>query len=263
MAWVFDHSQATLGTRLVALSVANHADKYGQDARASVKTYAAEAHLSERQARYALRTLEALGEIRRTGKHGSRADRFVFIYELAAMVDGGQYPHPVVVDGGQDSTPRGAESRTDGGHPIAPELKAEPSKPTAARRVGVDCIIEACGGDPLNATSSAYRTAGVKFAEIRRAESARAGGDIAADDPALMVEIQERASRYVRRYSGAALTPGALAAHWHELGAGRRAKREPEPVIHVAEEPKPEDLAAFADAVSADPWSQRKAAADG
>lgn len=38
---------------------------------------------------------------------------------------------------------------------------------------------------------------------------------------------------------------------------------QPESAIHVAEEPKPEDLAAFADAVSADPWSQRKAAADG
>ncbi|MGH2595804.1 MAG: hypothetical protein ACRDH7_07550 [Actinomycetota bacterium] len=132
MAWVFDHSQATLGTRLVALSVANHADKTGRNAWAAVATYAEEAHLSKRQAQYALRTLEAAGELRKTGTHGPRADRQTAVWEFPGMADVVQHPHPApAADGVQSSTERGAESGAHGVQPIAPKPSItihEPSK---------------------------------------------------------------------------------------------------------------------------------------
>ncbi len=127
IGWVLDHSQAELGARLVAISVANHADKNGSNAWAAVATYADEAHLSERQTRYALRKLEASGELRCTGQHGYRSDRMTNVYEFPGMLDGGQILHPVASNGGQSTTVRGAILDTNGGHSIAPKPSLEPS----------------------------------------------------------------------------------------------------------------------------------------
>lgn len=63
MSWVFDCSQAALATRLVALSIANHADPTGSNAFCSVPTLAREAHVSERQVLTAIKNLVELGEL--------------------------------------------------------------------------------------------------------------------------------------------------------------------------------------------------------
>lgn len=81
MTWILQHSEATLGARLVALAVANYADKHGRNSYASLRTLAEDAHLSERQVRRCLRELETMGEIVQvstsiTGTH---------VYELAGM----------------------------------------------------------------------------------------------------------------------------------------------------------------------------------
>jgi hypothetical protein len=128
MSWVFEHSTATLGARLVLLAVANHADKFGWNAWGSVATYAAEARLSVRQTQYALRKLAEIGELQGTGRHGIRADRATVVYRLPKMnPDEVQNPHPAQLDGVQSTTARGAESGTYGVQPIAPEPSLEPS----------------------------------------------------------------------------------------------------------------------------------------
>jgi hypothetical protein len=135
MSWVFDHSNATLGARLVALSIANHADKNGREARASVATYADEAHLSERQARRCVAELVELGEIRRAGKHGRRADRLVNVYEFPALADGvtgrqvdERTDRQVASEHGVTSTtPRGDIHDRHGVTPVSGEPSLEPS----------------------------------------------------------------------------------------------------------------------------------------
>ena len=83
MSWVFQHSHSRLGARLVLLAIANHADLHGRNSWASVGQLAEESHLSERQARYALRELEHDGEIVRVAS----SPRRTHVYELPGMAD--------------------------------------------------------------------------------------------------------------------------------------------------------------------------------
>ena len=221
ISWVLDHSDSTLGTRLVLLSLANHADKYGREARAAVKTYAAEAHLSPRQVQYALRKLEASGEIVCTGKHGSRADRMVNIYELPGM-SGAQEVRPAATDGAQNRTERGAESDIDGVNPIAPKPSLgtvlEPSKPLRKRERDFvfDALAEVCGVAVDKSTKRERGGIAKAASEIRAASFSGVGynEDWTYEDVRSLV--LSRATQYRRRYPGAALTPNALAMHWGE-----------------------------------------------
>lgn len=156
MSWVFDHSASKLGARLVALSVANHADKTGRNARASAATYAEEAHLSVRQARRALRDLVEMGEIRSAGrfvpmgKTGPREDRATVIYEFPGMVDGVTGRHPVEAergdivdtDGVTSATERGDIHDPSGVTPVSPKPSLgtvlEPSKEPEALALRAD-----------------------------------------------------------------------------------------------------------------------------
>lgn len=67
LSWAFRHSKSRLGTRLVLLALADFAQADGGDAFPSVATLAAKAGVSPRAARSALRRLEQMGEIVRTG----------------------------------------------------------------------------------------------------------------------------------------------------------------------------------------------------
>lgn len=208
IAWVLDHSQATLGTRLVAIAVANHADKNGRDAWASVSLYAEEARLSERQVQYALRELERSGEIRKAGRRGARADRQTTVYEFPAMCDGVQILHLA-------DSPRGAESGSHGVQPIAPEPTANRPKTRAPRKRDAvfDALvaIEHADGE---LTRRHARSIGVALAEIR---------EVAPDvTPA---EVRRRATIYAQLMPGAALTANALAKHWARCGGSVAAVR--------------------------------------
>ncbi len=127
ISWVLDHSNAELGTRLVAISVANHADKFGSNAWAAVQTYASEARLSKRQAQRALAALTDAGELREVGEHGYRADRMTKVYEFSDMVDGVTDRHPVEQDGVTSSTSRGDILDVHGVTPTSPNPSLEPS----------------------------------------------------------------------------------------------------------------------------------------
>lgn len=66
--WVFQHSEATDGARLVLLALADHAQDDGDGAYPSVATIAAKTRMSERGVQYALRRLEAGRHIEAAGK---------------------------------------------------------------------------------------------------------------------------------------------------------------------------------------------------
>jgi hypothetical protein len=111
LSWVYENSEARLGDRLVLLALADHAHDDGSGAYAKVETYAHKARLSERQARRALRNLEASGEIVVEGKHTSGTT----IYRV---VMGGQYDTLTNEAEGTNTTPD------------VPDLSPEPSEPS-------------------------------------------------------------------------------------------------------------------------------------
>lgn len=64
VTWVLENSEATLGSRLVMLSIASHANREGKSAFPSLDTIALETLLSRREVIYAVQSLEELGELR-------------------------------------------------------------------------------------------------------------------------------------------------------------------------------------------------------
>ncbi len=130
MSWVLRTSKATLGDRLVLLVLADHSSGDGTNSYPSVATIAAEALLSERQARYCLRRLEEAGSIVRSGKGPKGTTNYTIVME------GGQILPPYV-------KVQGAICDTRGGHSTAPEpslnlnrAKALTNKPFCERCVG-------------------------------------------------------------------------------------------------------------------------------
>lgn len=64
VTWVLEQSEATLGSRLVILSIASHANREGKNAFPSMDTIARECLLSRREVIYCVQSLEELGELR-------------------------------------------------------------------------------------------------------------------------------------------------------------------------------------------------------
>jgi hypothetical protein len=82
ISWVLDSSQSRGLSRLVLISIANHADKFGREAFPATKTIAGEAGVSEREVRYCVAELVELGEVRvdyKASKYGTN------IYAMAKM----------------------------------------------------------------------------------------------------------------------------------------------------------------------------------
>lgn len=93
MSWVFKHSDAELGERLVLLALAEFANDDGTDAYPSVKTLVERTRLSERQVQYCLRSLENSGKISADGKGPRGTNRYA-----------------VTMKGGAKSAPGGVQS---------------------------------------------------------------------------------------------------------------------------------------------------------
>jgi len=71
--WVLEQSQSRRGTRLVLLSLAEHASWDGLEARPSVKTISKQTCMTRRQVQRCLRELEEdLGEIKKTREGGNK-----------------------------------------------------------------------------------------------------------------------------------------------------------------------------------------------
>jgi len=90
--------------------------------------------------------------------------------------------------------------------PPAPPPKPEP-KPRPRNEL-VDALVSATGGEPLAATQTALKAAGVALAEIKTV------------CPELTPQLIDRAAKaYTRAHRDWPLTPHALAKNWHTLGA--------------------------------------------
>lgn len=63
VTWVLEKSEAELGSRLVLLSIASHANREGLSACPSYQTICLETRMSEREVRYCVRALEESGEL--------------------------------------------------------------------------------------------------------------------------------------------------------------------------------------------------------
>lgn len=114
MTWVFEHSAATEGNRLVLLSLANHAHADGSMAFPSVATVAHEARMSPRGAQKCLRKLEEASMIERTDKHSSGTNIYRVIMDESVSIGGGEHRS-------------GVNGATPGGEPEFTQTVKEPS----------------------------------------------------------------------------------------------------------------------------------------
>lgn len=136
MAWVFDHSVATLASRLVLLSIANHASKIGSNAYCSTKTIAEEAHVSERQVHRAIAALAGTDELLvwvggGPTTRGGRTNR----YEMP-LVPGWERPDDMPSDAtvsgdilSDDESGSGDICAPKGCHPVPEVVTSAPSAP--------------------------------------------------------------------------------------------------------------------------------------
>ena len=120
MSYVFDDVRGVSPVqRLVLLSIANHADKYGRNAWPSVATICEEADINRKTTvKEALRALRDAGwievEVNQGGDHRVPGNRRPNRYALPRMVGGPVGDTPTVL-GGPDERVRGAGRRALGG----------------------------------------------------------------------------------------------------------------------------------------------------
>jgi len=145
VTWVLEQSQATLGSRLVLLSIASHANREGHNSWPAVETICLETRLSRREVQYCLRQLEELGELKTRAKRGRPN-----MYDL-----------PLVTTwlGAQDlrvsKSLRGAQTHSTVAHPIAHEpFKAEPSKEREKKNLSFPVSLEPSKSEPETLSDS-------------------------------------------------------------------------------------------------------------
>lgn len=130
MSWVWDHSKAGGTDRLVLLAIADSADHDGTNAWPSVATIARKCSVSERTVQRAIRSLEALGEIRVEAQAGGTptmtADRRPNLYRVV-MASGVSDRHPEEASGVTPSAERGDQMTPRGVTPLSPNPSDDPS----------------------------------------------------------------------------------------------------------------------------------------
>jgi hypothetical protein len=102
VAWVLEHSEATLADRLVLIAIANHADARGWNAYPAVPLIAREARVDRATVFRALEALETLGELliqRRPGRSSMYG-----ITALGSQSTTGEGSQSTTGEGSQDAT---------------------------------------------------------------------------------------------------------------------------------------------------------------
>src|SRR5690606_34671307 len=125
MTWVLTYSEARLGDRLVLLSIANHANSYGDEAWPSIDTLAEESRMSARQVQRAIQRLQKTGELevhRGAGPNGTHRYRLPLFAELAM----GDKLSPR--KGDRMSPRKGRQIVTEGGDKSSAEGVTNPAK---------------------------------------------------------------------------------------------------------------------------------------
>lgn len=158
VAWVLDHSIATLADRLVLIAIASHADAKGWNAWPAIDRIAHEARVHRATVMRSIQSLEALGELTVNRRPGRPSQ-----YGITALLEGSQ---DATGRGSQDATGRGV-AICDGGvandartrRKLRPEpLRAfkEPSKSLARTRVREDPLaLRALSAVPRSSYSAA------------------------------------------------------------------------------------------------------------
>lgn len=170
-------SKLTQSEKSVAYALATFADERGEGARPSKSTLAEGGGVSIDTVKRALRHMEDLGEVKKTGKHWIDRNKWVWVRSLAPLVgqaiDGGHIAPPPKKTGCK--TPEtGGKSGKDGGH-IAPQtVPIEPSNgmsPTtrAGAREGQESSFPSSNG---NGNSE----------QVRAAREAKRSADLEAID---------------------------------------------------------------------------------
>ena len=132
VTWVLERSEATLGSRLVLLSIASHSNREGRQAWPSVDTISLEAKLSRREVQYCVRELEDSGElhcVRGGGRGHSNHYELPFVAEwlYAQNVRG--------LEKGRNVEHKGRNPRQERAHPSAQEPSLEPSVTVNPRKL--------------------------------------------------------------------------------------------------------------------------------
>lgn len=116
MTAVWEHSQHKGTELLLLLALADFAHDDGGGIYPKVDTMAKKIRMSERNTRYVLRKLEDSGELVAVGPHQTGTTLYrIDLDRVGAKIAGGQRLP------GQGPAPGGANGRTKGGQPIAPD----------------------------------------------------------------------------------------------------------------------------------------------
>lgn len=118
IVWVLDHSEATLGARLVLLALAEYAHDDGTKAFPKVETIARKARMSRKGVQDALRRLEREGHIARTGKTKDGTN----VYSIPG-VEPGENSGDTGDKGGEDDGRRGVAASARGEETTPDPLK--------------------------------------------------------------------------------------------------------------------------------------------
>lgn len=204
--WVFEHSDATHGGRLVLLSLADHADDEGRDSWPAVKTIAKKARLTDRAARDALRRLERDGHIRQTGKSPYSTN----IYEIIGIARGEESSAPPDADdvgGGKVTPSEGSSSSVE----LSLEQSVEEKQGAARPRNPIwDVLVEIFGPVPKRFAGHQGRV--VSDLRALLVEDGIRDIDLAQD------EIRRRRSALAGEWGVGKATKDALVKHWRLAG---------------------------------------------
>jgi len=153
VTWVLEQSQSTLGSRLVLLSIASHANREGKQSWPSVETICIETRLSRREVQYALRDLEESGEL--------------ITHARKAQTNSYELPHVGIWLGAQSLHPQGRNLRQKGAQSSAPEPLRNSQKKNLPEKQEEDSSISVL--EPPQSITQEERESEVNRLSINRA----------------------------------------------------------------------------------------------
>jgi hypothetical protein len=222
MSWVLQHSEETLGRRLVLLCLADRANDDGTDAWPSVETLARDARMSRRQVQRSLRDLETSGAITQSGT--SRKGTHIYsvnmtpprgdIHDAAGATfapEGGDILPP------EPSLVQPPIEPSEGLAPLAREYDPLKGEKIDGRNLPWDELVRVTNADERLEKGKIARALKVIRAVVVADHHARTFVDPAHGEAFIAREIRSRGAHYRRRWPTIELTPTALAANWSRV----------------------------------------------
>ena len=212
MVWVLEQDKGiTTNEKFVLLGIANHSRPDGTNAFPSLDTLARYTLLSRSTVQRCIKELLSKGFLTYEPGGGRKSNTYIVTMNYAKVT------RLEVLEGGHSDTPAGsgsdlaaesgsdlaAGSGSDQGTVIEPLFAV--IEPSGKKRDEVwDAVLDACG---VNASKINSNERGRYNKAVKLLKESGATGD----------EIYSRVEVYRRKFSGAAVTPVAIANHWSEL----------------------------------------------